>query len=388
MPHFADRVLIVHYGELWLRGRNRNVYIKKLKGNIGQKLRKEGVRFEKSYDRIILKLPKDANVESIRGKISKVFGISAYEFAYRTKPDLKSIVQTSNDILKDMEGRKVKINSHRAYKKFKFTSVDIIKKVIEAAEKLGVEPRVQGFDTEMFINVTKDDAFVYIDRKRALGGLPVGTSGKAVILLSGGIDSPVAAWYAMKRGLDPIYVHIHGFATNEEAERSKIPKIIGILSAYSVGHKVYYIPSHVFQLSALKSGRYELIMLKHFMLKVAEKIAEKEGAESIVTGESLGQVASQTSSNLAAEEYGIDLPILRPLIGFDKQEITEAAKSIGTYEESIKPYRDVCSINSRNPATRTNISILKEISKKAKLDSVAARSIRMGKAAGSENTGG
>ncbi len=374
-----ERILVLHYGELWLRGRNRNIYIRKLKKNIANQLGGERFKFENSYDRIVLRLQKDSDVESIRKKVSKIFGISAYEFAYRTQPDLKHITKLAQKLMKPLKGRKIKVNSHRAYKEFKFNSVDIIKKICESAEKLGLEPHVQGYDAEIFVNVTKDDAFVYTERSKALGGLPVGTSGKAVILISGGIDSPVAAWYAMKRGLEPIYVHVHGFSDNEEALRSKIPRILKLLSAHTADYKVFYIPSHVFQMSALGSGKYELIMLKSFMLRVAERIAKREGAECIITGESLGQVASQTASNMAAEQYGIQTPIYRPLIGLDKIEITNAAKAIGTYEESIKPYRDVCSINSKNPATRTKVEIIKNLAKKAKLISVVSRSIRMAK---------
>ncbi len=379
MPDSFDKMLIVHFGELWLRGRNRNIYIKKLKRNISYQLRDERFKFEKSYDRVVLKLSSDADIDRIKVKISKVFGISAYEFAYRTDPDLKSIVKLATAVMKPLKGKKVKMNSHRAYKKFKFTSVDIIKKLIESAEKLGVDPHVQGYDTQIFVNVTKEDAFVYTDRMKAFGGLPVGSSGKAVILLSGGIDSPVAAWYAMKRGLDPIYVHVHGFSDNDEVSKSKIPRIIDILSGYSTNSKTYYIPSHVFQVSALKAGRFELTLLKAFMMRVAQEIAVKEEADCIITGEALGQVASQTASNIAAEQDGITMPIFRPLIGFDKLEITNVAKTIGTYEESIKPYKDVCSINSKNPATRTQIKVLRDIAKNATLDAVVKRSIKMAK---------
>ena len=126
-------------------------------------------------------------------------------------------------------------------------------------------------------------------------------------------------------------MHVHGFPTNREAETSKISTLIRMLSEYHPSEKVYYVPSHIFQMSAMKSGRYELIMIKGFMLKLAERIAKKEGAGAIVTGESLGQVASQTLPNIAAEESTIGIPILRPLIGFDKSEITSAAISIGTY---------------------------------------------------------
>lgn len=376
MPAKIDRVMVAHYGELWLRGRNRDLYIRKLKKNIATQLAGEKFRFGKSYDRIVLLLSKDSDSESIQSKLSGVFGISAYELVHRTEPDLKHIVKLAQRLMKPLKGRRIHIVSHRSHKGFEFTSIDIIEKIVACAEKLGLDPRVKEYDAQLFVNVTKTDAFVYTDRHRAMGGLPVGTSGKAVILISGGIDSPVAAWYAMKRGLEPVYVHIHGFSDAKEIDGSKMPRILKTLSSFSPTSKYYYIPSHIFQMSAIGSMKYELILLKRFMLRVAEEIARREDADCIVTGESLGQVASQTSSNIAAEQHGISIPIHRPLIGFDKVEITEIAKKIGTYGESIKPYKDVCSINSRNPATRTKVEILDRLAEQANLDAVVARSIK------------
>ncbi len=379
MKESTDKILIVHYGELWLRGRNRGIYIRKLKKNMAMQLKDEKFKFEKSYDRVLLRFSHGTDEKRVMNKISKVFGVSAYEFAYRTEPDMKHIVQISTKLLKEWKGKKVRIDAHRAYKQHKFDSRDIIKELIQVCVDVGVDPELKENEETLSITVTKEDAFIFTKRGRGAGGLPIGTSGKAVILLSGGIDSPVAAWYAMKRGLDPIYVHVHGFSENKEALDSKIPKIIGILSNYSVGHKTFYVPSHVFQMSALNSGKYELTLMKAFMLRLAERVAERERADCIVTGESLGQVASQTSSNIAAEQNGIEMPIHRPLIGFDKVEITNIAKAIGTYEESLKPYRDVCSINSRNPATRTKLEIIKDLAKKSKLDSVVTRSLKLAK---------
>lgn len=379
MNNSTDKILIVHYGELWLRGRNRGIYIRKLKKNMAMQLKDEKFKFEKSYDRVLLRFSHGTDEKRVMNKISKVFGVSAYEFAYRTEPDMRHIVQISTKLLKEWKGKKVRIDAHRAYKQHKFDSRDIIKKLIQVCVDVGVDPELKENEETLSITVTKEDAFIFTKRGRGAGGLPIGTSGKAVILLSGGIDSPVAAWYAMKRGLDPIYVHVHGFSENKEALDSKIPKIIDILSNYSVGHKTFYVPSHVFQMSALNSGKYELTLMKAFMLRLAERVAERERADCIVTGESLGQVASQTSSNIAAEQNGIEIPIHRPLIGFDKVEITNIAKAIGTYEESLKPYRDVCSINSRNPATRTKLEIIKDLAKKSKLDSVVTRSLKLAK---------
>jgi thiamine biosynthesis protein ThiI len=184
----------------------------------------------------------------------------------------------------------------------------------------------------------------------------------------------------MKRGMQPIYVHIHGFATNEEAAQSKIPTLFKILQRYYPWYNAYYVPSTAFQVSAAKAGKFELILLKCFMLKVAEMIAKKDGATLIFTGESLGQVSSQTPTNLHSEGQGISFPILRPLIGFDKQEIISVARKIGTFEESIKEYRDVCSINSKYTVTSTNPKFIKKLAKDIGIDKIAKRSVKLAKA--------
>lgn len=372
----GERLVIIHFGELWLRGRNRGMYIKKLAGNIVNVMTGEDVRLEKQYDRFILRLGKRSDTERIKGKLRHVFGISNYEIAYTTKSEMKSIMKMSKKVLSEMKKGVIKVTAHRSYKETDFDSMEIMEKVAGEAKKMGFMLSNRDFSEELRINVTKDASFVSRERVKAFGGLPVGTSGRGVVLLSGGIDSPVAAWYAMKRGVEPIYVHIHGYPDTEEVLKSKIPKILDLLSMYSPGSRVYYVPSHIFGLAGLKAGQYELILLKAFMLGIAEKIAKKEGADLIFTGESLGQVASQTPSNLAAESYGVGIPILRPLIGMDKEEIIRKAREIGTYEYSIIGYRDVCSINSKNPKTYTPMAKMKELRKETKLANIVGRSLK------------
>lgn len=371
-----EKIIIVHFGELWLRGQNRNVYIKKLASNMREVLYGEDIRIDRLYDRFLIRLGRDADLESIKKKLGYVFGISNFEIAYITKPEIKAICSLGEEMLEGLDGKIVKISSHRTYKELPFDSIEIMDKLATAAKKMGLSLSNKSFDVELRINVTKDAAFCSCEKTSAPGGLPVGSSGKGVVLLSGGIDSPVAAWYAMKRGVEPIYVHIHGYSSTDEALKSKIPEITKILDRYSPGSKTYYLPSHIFQLGAIKAGRYELILLKAFMLKAAEKIAEKEGAVMIFTGESLGQVASQTPSNLAAEQNGVEIPVLRPLIGFDKQEIIKMAKQIGTYELSILPYKDVCSINSKNPKTYTEIDRIKSLKKETRLKNIVSRTLK------------
>ena len=374
----GEELLVVRFGELWLKGKNRNSYIRLLERNIKEQLAGERFELNRYFDRLILRLGKVSNAESIRARLRKVFGISAFELSYVSRPELADIDAAARKLLsRKPRPASIRIDSHRSYKQLKFTSVDVVNAIKKTAAALEVEPKTKEYEKELDISITKDAAFLTLDREKGAGGLPVGSSGKAVVLISGGIDSPVAAWYAMKRGLEPVYVHVHAFRSNSEAEKSKVTRIIGALSEFCPHSTTYFVPSYVFQANSTKFGRYELILLKAFMLRLAENVAEREKAGMIVTGESLGQVASQTSSNLAAEQSGVSLPILRPLIGFDKEEIIANAKRIGTFDESIKPYKDVCSINSRNPKTATGIGDMENMLKEIGIGRLVGRSMAL-----------
>ncbi|MGC8662615.1 MAG: tRNA uracil 4-sulfurtransferase ThiI [Candidatus Micrarchaeia archaeon] len=371
-------IIFVNYGELWLRGRNRRSYINQLKRNLASLLSGEKYDIEEKYDRIII-TPKD-RPDIILKKLSYLFGISKYGMAYETEPDISSMSDAVKLYFSVAKGKRVRINAHRSYKGFSFNSVDIIKKVAGLAIEMGIEPSLREYNLEISINVTKEKAYVYTESNRGPGGLPVGSSGKGIILLSGGIDSPVAAWFAMKRGIVPVYIHLHQFRDTSFLEGSKIEKLTSILSNFSKGFttKLYYIPSHYFSLavSSSPSRKYESVLMKAFLFKVAEEIAKKEHAKLIFTGESLGQVASQTPSNIASSQVISKLPILRPLIGFNKEEIISLAKRIGTYETSIKSYPDVCSINVKNPATSSEPKVIKKILQEIKIAEVAKKSIK------------
>ncbi len=373
-----ETLVIAHFGELWLKGRNRNEYIHKQLRNVGEQLSGESCEVQRRYDRIMIRLNGDSDLGSIREKVGRTFGLSGYEVATVTEPTLAKISALAKRMLKSRKGAtSVRINSHRADKTLPFNSVDIINRVRKDAEKLGIVPDTKQFDTELGISVTSEAAFVSLARAKGPGGLPVGSSGKGVVLLSGGIDSPVAAWYAMKRGVSPVYVHLHAFQDPEEALKGKIPDILGTLSRYYPHYKAYFVPSHIFQAGSFKYGRYELILLKAFMLRLAERVAKREHALNVFTGESLGQVASQTPGNLLASQSGTKLPILRPLIGFDKEEIIRVARAIGTYDDSIRPYKDVCSLNARNPTLSADAEMTRKMLREMNMSSIVTRSLKL-----------
>ncbi len=378
-----EKLIVVRFGELWLKGHNRNQYIRQLEKNLKEQLAGESFLLERYFDRLVLRLNARSNTDSISRKLRKVFGISAFEIAVAVKPDVKSISAEAKRMLSSKPRPKsVRINSHRSYKQLAFTSVDVVDELKKVADKLGVEPKPKDYEKELNVSITKEAAFLSLGREKGQGGLPVGSSGRAVILISGGIDSPVAAWYAMKRGLAPVYVHLHGFQDSKEALSGKVSKMISLLSDFYPHQTTYYIPSHIFNASSFKLGKYELVLLKAFMLRLAERVALKENAPVIYTGESLGQVASQTPENLGAEQYGLSLPVLRPLIGYDKEEIIKLAREIGTYEESIKPYKDVCSINAKNPKLNAEAKWVRKMLNNMKIRTIVSRSLKASKTVG------
>ncbi len=264
----------------------------------------------------------------------------------------------------------------RSYKGLKYNSQELVSSFLKNKKKF---PFIldRESEKELRINLTKDGAVITQEKMKGPGGLPVGSSGKCIVLISGGIDSPVASIFAMKRGLAPIYLHVHAFPKNDSAQKSKMKEEISLLKEYYVNSKSYFIPSYLFQAATLKTPKeYELVLFKKFLYKLAEKVGGEEKADVIVTGESLGQVASQTVKNLIASEKDISLLVVRPLITFDKQEIINEAKRLGTYEISIKKYPDVCSFRAENPSTGAKEEFINKLYKQCKLDNIVKNSIK------------
>ncbi len=375
------KVILVHFGELWLRGKNRPSYIAVLRHNIIRQLNGERFKLYYKYDRFLIEPDADEDLEKIVGKLSHVFGISRIAVAEGAAPELGAIVSAASKAIEALsagDAKRLRIVSHRSYKNLPFDSNDIVKSLSEVARSSGLIPVNKGYDTTLFVNVTKESAYIYDNNLAGQRGLPVGSSGKCIVLFSGGIDSPVAAWFAMKRGLIPVYLHVHPSLKQEGLKETKIHRLTEMLSEYYPGYKAYYIPAHIFQAAATKAEkRYEGVLFKAFLFRLAEKIAKKEGAKIMVTGESIGQVASQTIDNIAASQYGIKMPVVMPLSGFDKEEIISVARTIGTYEESIKPYRDVCAMGANKPATTTGIDRMKKMLKDISMGDVVRRSMKL-----------
>jgi thiamine biosynthesis protein ThiI len=372
----ADEVLLVHYSEIALKGGKRSFFEKMLAKNLRRALGGDSLEDVKRLPgRMVVHFKSTPDRERVSRDLLRVFGVSWFAFAKQTESTYEDIERTvlldlSDDIKKADSFR---VRAVRAYKEFPMDSMEINKRLGEAVVRdFGTKVQLRKPTLTIGVEVTKGKAHVYGNKSRGPGGLPVGTSGRVLCLLSGGIDSPVAAWLAMKRGTRVSYIHFHPFPDNEEAIKSKISEIVNHLVPYSGKTRCMFVPTYAFSLSSMRTqASYDVVLFRRFMLRCAERVAEEGGASALVTGESLGQVASQTLENMTVIHRAIDMPVLMPLIAYDKQEVIEQAKKIGTYELSLKPYKDCCSIIAKHPETKAKIEVVDELEAKMDVDRVA-----------------
>ena len=365
-----ETVVVVRYSEIGLKGKNREWFEKKLIDNILKLVKPAAVN--KRYGRIIVRIGRN-NPDLILERLHYVFGIQNYSLGFSVEHDMEELKQVVLDIAKRHvnEGLKTfKIKAQRGYKDFPMTSLEINREfgtyVLQAFPHLKVD--VHNPEFEIGIDVREKEIFVFSGKIQSSGGLPVGVSGRALLLLSAGIDSPVAGWYAMRRGLELQTVTFLSPPLTTEKSEEKVLSVGRILSKYLPnGLRMWIVPLTEVQTYIKENApdEYSLILQRRSMMRIASMIARRVKAKALITGENLGQVASQTIENMAAIEEASSLIVLRPLVGFDKVEITNKAKEIGTFEISIKPYIDSCvAFAPKHPATRSNINELKEIEAK------------------------
>lgn len=360
-----QHVILIRYGEIALKGLNRNYFINLLVHNIRAALG-EGARVKKVQGRIIAEVEeseRDAAIEKLR----HVFGIVSFSPAVVVESDQAVIEETVREAVGALDFNTFRVRAKRADKTFPMNSQDF------AAHLGGVILRhvpdikvdLHNPDVTVWVEV-REQTYVYHEFIKGPGGLPVGCSGKTGLLLSGGIDSPVAGYMMAKRGLRPTAIYFHAFPYTSERAKEKVLSLARILSQYTGRLKVYVVPFTDLQLKIIElcPERQITILIRRYMARIAEAIAEKEELGSLTTGESLGQVASQTQESLLVTNEAAHLPVLRPLIGFDKQEIVELAQKIGTFETSILPYEDCCTIFvPKHPDTRPKLEAVKESEK-------------------------
>lgn len=373
-------ILIVRAGEASLKGENKPYFERMLADRIKKLLKRfNGVEVEKKEGLIFIRSEKSIPQNDIIHEVKKVFGISSLSPAMECTPDIEAIEKTAveymNSIIAEKNIKTFKVESKRADKSFSLISPQISKMVGSAVLKgckvLKVD--VHDPDCHLFVNVRRDKAYLYQQKIKGFGGLPLGTNGKGLILLSGGIDSPVAAWMMAKRGMNIEAVHFHSYPYTSQRAQEKVRELAEILAVYCSKFNMHVINMLPIQEEIVKNCPEEqmTIQLRRFMMRAGEMIAEKYDCQMLITGESLGQVASQTSDSLTVTDACVNLPVMRPLIAIDKSDIIDIAKEIGTYEKSIEPYEDCCTVFlPKHPLTKPKIKKILESERKMDVEAL------------------
>ena len=361
-------IFVVHYAELGIKGRNRTVFESRLVSNIREQLKGlDAAKIRRRTGLIRLECP-DAAAPEVTKRLLNVAGLATILPCARVESNVETIVAEAVSRFKDKTGT-FRVTARRPDKNFPMTSQDLAAKVGEAI--LDVNPnlivQMKGANHTCWIELTDDGTYVASDKLRGIGGLPVGSGGKLVSLISGGIDSPVASWMMLKRGAPIHYVHFHNFPYTDRASIDIVKDMIAVLNRTGIKATLSMINLTPIQeeIAAVCNPQFRVIHYRRFMFRIAERIALREKAGGLVTGESLGQVASQTVQNMRTIEAVTKLPVLRPLIGLDKDEITERARKIGTFEISTRPHSDCCSLfMPDHPSTKALESFIDEDEKK------------------------
>jgi len=353
--------IIVYYGEIALKKGNRSLFEDCLVRNIRFSIEKEGkCEIRRPRGRIHIEFAEPADGKSVMDKLSCVFGVARIAAAVRCRPSLEEIRNTVQKIISTKTIENFAVRTRRVDKSFPLPSQKVNEEIGALVQSIsGGRVDLEKPDMTVSIEILKDQVFVSVDQIKGPGGLPVGISGKVACLVSGGIDSPVAAWRIMKRGCLPIFIHFHSAPFTSSASKEKVVELLSHIMKGQPRTKLFMVPFGPVQQKIVVGvpQAYRVILYRRFMVRIAALLAREFNAEALITGEALSQVASQTLSNLRTIETASPLPILRPLIGMDKQEIVDEAKRIGTFEISIQPHDDCCSfLMPRNPVTHTTIS--------------------------------
>ncbi|AWB45388.1 tRNA 4-thiouridine(8) synthase ThiI [Paenibacillus sp. CAA11] len=363
-------MLLLRFGEISVKGKNRSKFEKAAITHVKSLLDSfPKAKVIKDYGRLYIELNGES-AEELIGQLKKVFGITSISPVLRTKSQLEDILTAATDFISKLqpaEGTRFKVNARRVWKEFPYSSQEMNKQVadpiLKACSALKVD--VHHPQIELRVEVREQATYLYSEVIPAAGGYPFGSNGKAMLLLSGGIDSPVAGWSAMRRGLEIECVHFHSYPFTSKQAEDKVIELAKILSGYSGSQiKLHLVPFTEVQTAFTKAGQDNLIItfMRRAMLRIATELAEKNKALAIVTGESLGQVASQTLSSMNVIGRATDLPLLRPLVMMDKEEIIQLSMKVGTYELSILPYEDCCTLFlPKSPTTNPNLRVVEKV---------------------------
>jgi thiamine biosynthesis protein ThiI len=380
------RCIIVHYHELALKGRNRPYFEGRLVRNLREGLKDLGVRqVEPLPGRIRIMLPDPIPWEPVRDRLARTFGISNYLLSHSVPLNgegpaiLESLKDAVGEAVSGLSFKTFRVTAKRGDKRLALTSMDVEREVgAHVCEVTGKRVNLSQPDLTIRIETLYREAYYSVQRERGPGGLPVGVSGKVACLISGGIDSPVAAARMMQRGCKAIFVHFHGQPYVSRASEEKVREIVQALTPYQLYSRLYLIRFGEIQGQIVLGApaAFRVVLYRRMMLRIAEELARKERCWGLVTGDSLGQVASQTPENLSVVQEAAELPLLRPLIGMDKIEITAQAQTIGTFETSIEPDQDCCRLFvPSHPSTRTTLDQIRKVERGLDISSLVKQGL-------------
>lgn len=368
-------LISVSFGELFLKGANRKQFYNNALSHIFKNIKSIG------YDKYYTESAKlyieanEENFEAIIEQLQKVFGIAYIDIVYRTEKNEEDIFEAIKKSIIDAYGEDeltFKVQTKRVDKFFKYQSPEFNMlmgdKILDAFPNLKVD--IHDPDFKIFIDI-KNNAYIYSKRYAGLGGLPIGSSGNGLLMLSGGIDSPVAGYLMAKRGMQVNALHFHSYPYTSLKAKQKAIDLAEIMSDYTGPMNLFMVNlSEIYKAIATNCDRRETTILsRRFMVRIAEKLSEKYEYKALITGDSLGQVASQTLESLSVVEEATSLPLLRPLIAMDKKDIVDLSKDIGSYEKSIEPFDDCCSIFAPdNPLTKPKLHYIKMSEEKLDID--------------------
>ena len=355
-------LLLVRYGEIFLKGLNRPYFIRALVRKIRYAVRGMGATVNVHDGRIFVR--GFADLDECVDRVTKVFGVHSVSPAVEMpKEDFDAICDQAIEMVKGLKGT-FKVNARRSDKRYPMNSPAINEeagyRILNANPDLKVDVHHPDYLVNIEIRVM---AYLYVKEIPAYGGMPVGTNGNATLLLSGGIDSPVAGWMIAKRGVQINAVHYHSYPYTSDRAKEKVLDLARKLSFSCCGIKVYVVPFTEIQMEIHEKcpEEYTTLIMRRYMMRIAERIARETESEALITGESIGQVASQTMTALGTTDAVVQMPVFRPLIGFDKSEIIETARKIGTLEISEQPFEDCCTVfTPRHPATHPKMEKILE----------------------------
>ncbi len=374
------RVLLVHYHEIALKARNRPLFVNQLVRNLRQATADLPVsKIRKLTGRIVLDVADEDSAGAVADRIQQVCGVANCAVALRAPLTLDALRVTAERALTGKSFQTFRVTARRAFKEFPLTSQQVNEALGSfVLNRFPARVDLKNPEITLFIEILPREAYLYLKKVPGPGGLPVGVAGRVLALISGGIDSPVAAFRMMRRGCLVSFVHFHGAPFLDRRTQEKTKEILKRLTRFQYASRLYLIPFGEVQQEVVLNtpAPYRVLLYRRLMARIAEHLAGLEEARALVTGESLGQVASQTLENLTVIEDAVRLPVLRPLIGMDKEEISEQAKGIGTYEISIQPDQDCCMLFiPRHPATRATVEEIGRVELTLDIDRLVKMSV-------------